>query len=223
MAGLSGQDRTPQQDVRVRRNSDNLAAVLEFIGAGEVIQISGDGVLTLSLRSDGGLQNDAGSLAILLNPTDPGLVLSADGIATLVQGVLGVDALGVFVNIGDGLENAADFLAVSLASNSGLEFVLGDLRTAMTVSAITTVATTAVFNEVTRYSAAGGTFTITLPPAADHPGGVCEFKESANNTTGVTLDGNAGETIDGSATISIGTTGREHTRVISDGANWMIA
>lgn len=244
MAGLSGQDRSPRAPVRERRNFDNLSAVLEFIGPGEVIAVSGDGVLTLTLATNSGLANLSGALSVLLDPTNPGLVLSANGIAALVQGVLSVDASGVLVNIGSGLENNAGNLAVALAANPGLEFSSGDLRVQLDGSSLTlgasglsvtnlnaqlsvpatvTTTATATLNAINRYDATGGTFTITLPTAAGVAGQSIEFKEAVADTTGVTIDGAGAETIDGAATLSIGTVAREHTRIISDGANWLIA
>lgn len=125
--GLSGQDRSPRAPVRERRNFDNLASVLEFIGLAEVIQINGSGELTLALATDGGLENDSAALTIKLNPTDPGLVLAAAGLSVAVQGVLDIDGAGVFLNFGNGLENNAGSLDVALATNSGLSFAAGDL------------------------------------------------------------------------------------------------
>lgn len=128
MSGLAGLDRTPKEDVRPRRNAGNLATDVSFIDDSEVIGITPGGVLTLKLRDDGGLENDAGELAILLD-TDPGLVLSTDGLTVLVSGVVDLDATGVHVNIGSGLENdGSDNLQVALADDSMLEFDTGDLQ-----------------------------------------------------------------------------------------------
>ena len=244
MSGLAGQDRNPNQDVRVRRNADNLAAVLEFVGPDEVIGISAEGVLTLNLTTNGGLVNTSGTLGILLNPTNPGLALSAAGLAAVVQGVLSIDGSGILLNIGSGLANSGGSLVVELATDPGLEFNGGDLRVqldgssltrgpsglsvtnptaALEVPATITTTATATMDAINRYDATGGTYTITLPSAVGFAGHRCEFKEFANDTTGVTLDGAGAQTIDGAATLSVGTVAREHTRLISDGANWMIA
>jgi hypothetical protein len=111
MAGLRGQDRAPGAPVRERRNFDNLSAVLEFIGANEVIQVNGDGHFTLVLKSAGGLENDAGELAIKLAAT-PGLVLAAGGIAVLL------DPTEPGLQLTTGLK-------VLLAATPGLEFSTG--------------------------------------------------------------------------------------------------
>lgn len=94
MAGLKGFQREPGASVRARRNSTSLASFLQFIGAGEVVQISGEGELTLRLKSAGGLENDAGELAIKLNGAK--LALSASGL-TVQEGQLDHDSLGGFV------------------------------------------------------------------------------------------------------------------------------
>jgi hypothetical protein len=242
MAGLQGQDRAPQAPVRERRNFDNLNNALEFIGPGEVIGISGDGFFVLKIKDDSGLANDAGELAVLLDPTNPGLVLNAAGIAALVQGVLDIDASGILVNIGNGLENAASALAVALAANPGLEFATGDLRVQLdggtltrgasglsvtapegqpSVTAVKTSVYTAALGEYVRYDATSGTFAITLPTAAGHNRAL-EFKEAANDATGVTLTAAGAELIDGAGTLAVGSA-REHTRLVSDGVGWMIS
>lgn len=69
-------------------------------------------------------------------------------------------------------------------------------------------------------NAAGGAFTVTLPPAADYKGKILAVKRtSASNN--VTIDGNASETIDGSATVTLSSqyAGR---LLISDGSNWSV-
>lgn len=112
MARLKGFQREPRSDVRARRNSTSLASFVEFIGTSEVIQLSGLGELTARLKSDGGLENDAGELAIKLG-TNPGLQLAAAGISALVQGVVGVDASGIKINLGTGVQNDNGNLATN--------------------------------------------------------------------------------------------------------------
>ena len=79
MAGLKGFLREPASDVRARRNSSSLASFTQFIGSAEIVQISGVGELTLRLKSDGGLVNTTGELAIKLDGST--LTLSASGLA----------------------------------------------------------------------------------------------------------------------------------------------
>jgi len=104
-----------------------LATDVTFISDAEVIGLTPEGFLTLKIKDTGGLENDAGELAIKLE-TISGLSLSIDGLTVETQGVMSIDLNGILLNIGDGLENdGADNLQVALAVNSGLEFVGGDL------------------------------------------------------------------------------------------------
>jgi len=88
--GLKGQVRLPNTnlDPRVRRNSASLASQVLFIGANEVIQLNGAGELTVVLKTDGGLQNNAGELEILLNPTNPCLSTASGLNVTVISGSL---------------------------------------------------------------------------------------------------------------------------------------
>ena len=176
----------------------------------------------VNLGAAGGLANTAGTLGVSLD-VNPGLQLGAGGLSAQVQGVLETNALGIRLRIGSGLENSAGTLAISLATNSGLSLNSGDLSAALQVPATLTTTGTATLNAVNRYNATGGTFTITLPSAVGFAGHPIEFKEAAGNTTGVTLAPSASQTIDAAPTLSVGTVARQHTRLISDGANWMIA
>ncbi len=89
--GAFGQDRTPGQDVRVRRSQDQWQA---------------DGTV---VEPDGGIDvGDDGALFLLLDestPSESGLITSATGTKLVTQGVVGLDASGVKVNIGDLLKN----------------------------------------------------------------------------------------------------------------------
>ncbi len=208
MAGLQGQDRSPRAPVRERRNFDNLASELDFIGLGEVIGISGDGELTLKLGTDGGLTNTGGELFVE------------------VQGVLDIDASGIFVNIGDGLENAAGDLAIALAADSGLEFNAGDLQLVaregqFVVTTVKTGAYTAAWGELVRCDPSGGAFTVTLPAAASNAGRQIIVKNTTSSAAAITIDGNSAETIDGSTTVVLAAPYASLT-LVSDGTNVMI-
>lgn len=78
MAGLRGQVREPQAKARARRNSQNLASSVPWLGPAEAITITGDGYLTLSLADDGGLEVLSSELQIKLNGTT--LSLSTSGL-----------------------------------------------------------------------------------------------------------------------------------------------
>lgn len=65
-----------------------------------------------------------------------------------------------------------------------------------------TAAYTAAFGETVLCDPTGGAFTVTLPPAlAGMPD--ITIKNNSTSTTAITIDGDAAETIDGAATISI--------------------
>jgi hypothetical protein len=65
----------------------------------------------------------------------------------------------------------------------------------------------------------GGSFTLTLPDAADFEGRILHFKHiSANNS--VTVDCTGGQTIDGAGSFSLSSQWAVKT-VISDGSNWL--
>ena len=69
--------------------------------------------------------------------------------------------------------------------------------------------------------ASGGARTVTLPPAADVPGEIYWIKKGDSSANAVTIDGNASETIDGSATQSLANQ-HDVKWVQSDGINWYI-
>lgn len=64
---LRGQARLPNtnRDPRIRRNASNLLNP-KWISVDEVVSLTGDGKLTITLASNGGLQNVSGALSILL-------------------------------------------------------------------------------------------------------------------------------------------------------------
>ncbi len=68
--------------------------------------------------------------------------------------------------------------------------------------------------------ASGGAFTLTLPAAASNPGRHY-FIRVIDATGDVTVDGNASETIGGSAT-QVLTTTADYLHIVSDGTNWQI-
>lgn len=70
-------------------------------------------------------------------------------------------------------------------------------------------------------SASGAARTMTLPPAASHPGRVYTIKKTDSSVNTVTIDGNAAETIDGALT-KVLTAQYERVTIQCDGANWFI-
>jgi len=84
----------------------------------------------------------------------------------------------------------------------------------------TTAYTLTALDYVIMANAAGGAFTLTLPAAASNPGRHY-FIRVIDATGDVTVDGNASETIGGSAT-QVLTTTSDYLHIVSDGTNWQI-
>jgi hypothetical protein len=246
MAGLRGQDRSPSAPVRERRNFDNLASVLDFIGPDEVIQVDEEGVFVLILKSTGGLLNDAGQLSIKLD-TNPGLGLSAGGIKVdlrdTIPGLeLVASGLGVLLDSTEPGLQLTSGLKILLASDPGLEFSSG-LRAKikssggitrdsnglsvtwphgkLTVTSVQTGTLTATAGQIVRCDPSGGGFTVNLPDATNLAGEIIIIKNVTSSTNTITVDGDAAQTIDGAATATI-TTAFGVMRLISDAANWMV-
>ncbi len=80
MSRLGNQVRRPSPDPREKRNADDFASDVDFVDdAVEVIHLDENGVFTLNLTVDGGLENVSAALKIKLNGTD--LTLANDGIS----------------------------------------------------------------------------------------------------------------------------------------------
>lgn len=101
MAGFAKQDRTPRAGRRIRRNAGKLNK--DFLGYTGGVTVDGDGKVTLNLADNAGLVQ-TGGLAINLAST-PGLQLSTNELSVVAQGVLSIDAGGVKLNHGTGLQN----------------------------------------------------------------------------------------------------------------------
>lgn len=80
---------------------------------------------------------------------------------------------------------------------------------------------TATYWELLKCDPSGGTFTITLPTAVGHDGEQIPLKNMTTSTNEVTLDGNASETIDGSATIAGLNTSRGSRIIEARDGNWI--
>jgi len=121
MAGLKGQAREPRTDARARRNSQGLASEVDWVGSGSLLTLDGDGLLQLSLKSDGGLANNSGELTIDLD-ADPGLVLAATGVKVKVAAPILLDTGGVGLDLATdpGLELNSDQLQVKTKTGGGV-------------------------------------------------------------------------------------------------------
>jgi len=85
-----------------------------------------------------------------------------------------------------------------------------------------TAAYTAGWGEMVLCNPSGGAFSITLSPAASASGRQCIIKNTTTSTVSIVVDGNASETIDGSATY-IMNIGKQSVTIISDGSNcWVV-
>lgn len=164
MGGLRGQIREPRADARARRNSQRIADSAQFL-SGSDITVDDDGILTITKDPNGGLTTTANGLAVNLI-AQPGLVLSASGLAALVQGVLAIDGSGIYLSIGDGLENdGSGNLRVKLDGTtlqrnaSGISVITANLAAAAT-------ATRGVVNQAAA-RADSGQSTVTLSAVTD--------------------------------------------------------
>jgi len=64
--------------------------------------------------------------------------------------------------------------------------------------------------------------TVTLPAAADCAGGKLTFKKTSADAQAVTIDGNASETIDGSANFAACDAANDTVTIVCDGSAWQI-
>lgn len=80
---------------------------------------------------------------------------------------------------------------------------------------------TASAGEIIGANATSAGFTINLPAAAANANKTITIKKTDSTFNTVTLDGNASETIDGSATRTLNTI-YETYKIISDGSNWHV-
>jgi len=97
MAGLKGQVREPRQDPRARRNSQNLSALVSFIGSPSVVSLE-DGVLVITI-GDG--LDDTGDTLVVDLASDPGLEFSSGDLRVKIK------ASGGVVRDSDGLSLSA--------------------------------------------------------------------------------------------------------------------
>jgi hypothetical protein len=96
------------------------------------------------------------------------------------------------------------------------------IRGSVTVNAASIIGTgTVAYWQTARCNPTLGGFTINLPTAVGKAGVDITIKNVSASTNTITVDGNASETIDGSATFAM-STARQSITVRSDGSNWMI-
>jgi len=88
------------------------------------------------------------------------------------------------------------------------------------VTATKTANYTAAYGEVVGVDATAGTFTVTLPSAAESNGQSITVVSRTANMTAVLIDAVGSETINGAANYSL-PGGRAHVVLMSDGTNWI--
>lgn len=86
----------------------------------------------------------------------------------------------------------------------------------------TTTYIAASTDEIIMADSSGGAYTITLPAAASLTGKKLQIIKTTSDFSGVTIDGNASETINGSATTIINTQ-YESILIVSNGSNWLLS
>jgi hypothetical protein len=112
-------------------------------------------------------------------------------------------------------------VGIGTSPNSKLQ-VAGSLSLPIVTKAFADTGYTATITDYTILcNAVGGAITINLPTAVGITGRIYKFKKTDSSANVVTIDGNAAETIDGSATLVIST---QYTsfEIQSDNANWWI-
>ncbi len=90
----------------------------------------------------------------------------------------------------------------------------------VTSKTTTATLTTAEAGLITATAASG--YTITLPAASGNSGLTYIIKKTDDNSNLITIDGNAAETIDGSATYAELDYQYAYVTIICDGSNWHI-
>lgn len=191
----------------------------------------------------GGLDIDADSNVTIKIVANEPLTATAAGLAlTTGNGLTGTTTLSVSLASPAGLEFTGGALRVLLATGapfqiaSGLDLVVDGTLTVttgtlgvtspegeFTVTAKQTGTISAAIGQVVLADVSSGVATVNLPAvSAANAGRQIVVKDSDSNaaTNNITIDGNGGETIDGSATLVLSTDG-ESARLVSDGsAGW---
>ena len=76
-------------------------------------------------------------------------------------------------------------------------------------------------DDVVLGDSSSGAFTLTLPAASGSSGKVFHLKKTDSGSNAVTVDGNASETIDGSADLKLSVQ-NDSVSIVSDGSNWKV-
>lgn len=93
-------------------------------------------------------------------------------------------------------------------------------NTSETVRAVTATTTLTANDYILLADPAGGAITVNLPAVATTQPGRTYWVRTTGTTNAVTLDGNASETIDGSATKALASGAIHSVKIVSDGTAW---
>lgn len=111
------------------------------------------------------------------------------------------------------------------SADSKYKLCLGNAWTILAANPIiqskSTTYTILISDDIVFGDSSGGTFTFTLPTAVGNDGKVITIKKIEASFNAITIDGNASETINGSATTTLNTD-NETIKIVSDGSNWEI-
>lgn len=163
------------------------------------------GLFTAILAVSGAAIDDASHMRNVYASDDNVFTFTATG-NTLIGRVIGLESSGV---------------AIVLCDTSGLQRCGIGHGKIYSLSAAATL-TTEHLGAVIFADTQAGAFTLTLPPAADCTGRSMTFIRSGTGVNAATLDGNAAETIDGSATLTSLDAIRDTVTIHSDGSNWFV-
>lgn len=184
MAGLKGLSRTPVQEVRTRRDFARLASQADFLSG--ALAVNGNGVITLTLATNGGLIQTSGlslnlgtnpglqlvtnALSILLNPTNPCLTL-ANGLAVQLK------------SSGSGLKNDGPGLYVDVGALGVVTSVTASLPLLSSGTSTPNISIPAATNAADGYLTAADH--ITFAAKADYSFGANNFTGSGTISSGV--------------------------------------
>ncbi len=93
-------------------------------------------------------------------------------------------------------------------------------NTSFTVRSVTATTTLTANDYILLADPSGGAITVNLPAVASVQPGRAYKVRTTGTTNAVTLDGNASETIDGSATKALASGAIHGVEVVSDGTAW---
>ncbi len=145
--------------------------------------------------------------------TDYGMTFG-NGWATLQTAQANIDGVAGVENL---LSSSLALKAPAVAANTFYGALVGTTQESIQLASGSATAEQAVV----LCDASGGAFTLTLPAASDWSGKFIKVKKSEGSANGVTVDGNASETIDGVASIVLESP-YAAVMLVSNGSNWFV-